>query len=324
MRINPIIPIWLMAILCVGMLLLRRRNARAYIRQIIAVVLIFIINLRVMVPSANVSTNTQTLDTYVLFVVDDTISMLARDYDGDTERLEAVKKDCSHIIEELDGAKFAVISFNNNANLVAPYTDNSEYANDVIDSLYPLEALYARGSSMNVCLDVMTDTLKRAKEKADGNVVVFFISDGEITNEENLKSFKGAAKYVDDGAVLGYGTKEGGNMYVTSYYTGQEELLEDTSSYPRKPAVSKIDEKNLKSIADDMGISYINMNDSKNADAVVKKIQSESSGESRTGKINGYVDIYYIFAALFVVVMIFDFMDFRKKAREFAQRKEQR
>ncbi len=322
MRINPIIPIWLMAILCVGMLFLKRRNMRAYIRQIIAVVLIFLINLRIMVPSANVSTNTQTLDTYVLFVVDDTISMLARDYDGDTERLTAVKNDCSHIIEQLDGAKFAVISFNNNANLVAPYTDNSEYANDVIDSLYPLDSLYARGTSMNVCLDVMTDTLKRAREKADGSVVVFFISDGEITNEDKLESFKAAAKYVDGGAVLGYGTKDGGNMYVKSYYTDQEELLEDTSGYPRKPAVSKIDEKNLKSIADDLGISYINMNDSTNVDPVIKKIQREATGDSKTGKVKGFVDIYYIFAAMLAALLVLDFVDIRRKTREFSQRKE--
>lgn len=322
MRINPIIPIWLMTILCVGMFFLKRRNMAAYIRQIIAVTLIFLINLRIMVPSANVSTNTQTLDTYVLFVVDDTISMLARDYDGDTERLTAVKRDCSHIIEQLDGAKFAVISFNNNANLVAPYTDNSKYANDVIDSLYPLDSLYARGTSMNVCLDVMTDTLKRAREKADGSVVVFFISDGEITNEDRLESFKAAAKYVDGGAVLGYGTKDGGNMYVKSYYTDQEELLEDTSAYPRKPAVSKIDENNLKSIADDLKVSYINMNDSQNIDPVLEKIQRENTGDSKTGKVNGFVDIYYIFAALFAVLLMLDFGDVRRKAREFAQRKE--
>lgn len=161
MKIDPIIPIWLMGILCVGMIFLKKRSRIAYVRQIIAIVLVFLINLRIMVPSDNVSSNTQTLDTYVLFVVDDTISMLARDYDGDTERLTAVKKDCGHIIEELDGAKFAVISFNNNANLVAPFTNNSQYAEDVIDSLYPLEQLYAEGTSMNVSIDVMTDTLKR-------------------------------------------------------------------------------------------------------------------------------------------------------------------
>ena len=322
MKIDPIIPIWLMSILCVGMICLKKRSKIAYIRQIIAIVLVFLINLRIMVPSNNVSSSSQTLDTYVLFVVDDTISMLARDYDGDTERLTAVKKDCSDIIDELDGAKFAVISFNNNANLVSPFTNNSQYAKDVIGSLYPIEEMYAEGTSMNVSIDMMTDTLKRAREKADGNVVVFFISDGEITNEEKLKSFKSAAKYVDGGAVLGYGTSEGGNMYVKSYYTDREELLEDTSSYPRKPAVSVIDEKNLKSIASDIGVKYINMNDSTNIDSTISKIKKESVSESKDGKVTGYVDIYYIFAAMLVVVMMWEFVDIRRKCREIDWRKE--
>lgn len=322
MKIDPIIPIWLMSILCVGMICLKKRSKIAYIRQIIAIVLVFLINLRIMVPSNNISSSSQTLDTYVLFVVDDTISMLARDYDGDTERLTAVKKDCSDIIDELDGAKFAVISFNNNANLVSPFTNNSQYAKDVIGSLYPIEEMYAEGTSMNVSIDMMTDTLKRAREKADGNVVVFFISDGEITNEEKLKSFKSAAKYVDGGAVLGYGTSEGGNMYVKSYYTDREELLEDTSSYPRKPAVSVIDEKNLKSIASDIGVKYINMNDSTNIDSTISKIKKESVSESKDGKVTGYVDIYYIFAAMLVVVMMWEFVDIRRKSREIDWRKE--
>ena len=261
MRIDPIIPIWLMLILCVGMAFLKRRKRSAYIRQIAAIILIFLINLRIMVPSSNVETSVRKLDTYVLFVVDDTISMLAQDYAGDTERLTAVKKDCEHIVDEMDGAKFAVITFNNSANLISPYSDDSNFAKSVLDSIYPLDSLYARGSSMNVCIDVMTDTLKRAKEKNDGNVVVFFISDGEITNDDRLKSFDGAKKYIDGGAVLGYGTKEGGNMYVKSYYDDRKELLEDTSDYPYKPAVSKIDEDNLKKIADDLGVDYINMND---------------------------------------------------------------
>ena len=322
MKIDPIIPIWLMSILCVGMICLKKRSKIAYIRQIIAIVLVFLINLRIMIPSNNVSSSSQTMDTYVLFVVDDTISMLARDYDGDTERLTAVKKDCSDIIDELDGAKFAVISFNNNANLVSPFTNNSQYAKDVIGSLYPIEEMYAEGTSMNVSIDMMTDTLKRAREKADGNVVVFFISDGEITNEEKLKSFKSAAKYVDGGAVLGYGTSEGGNMYVKSYYTDREELLEDTSSYPRKPAVSVIDEKNLKSIASDIGVKYINMNDSTNIDSTISKIKKESVSESKDGKVTGYADIYYIFAAMLVVVMMWEFVDIRRKSREIDWRKE--
>ena len=315
MRIDPIIPIWVMAILCIAMLLFWRNNWKAYARQIVAVILIFCVNLRIMVPSDNVTATTQELDTYVLFVVDDTLSMLARDYDGDTERLTAVKNDCEKIIDKMDGAKFAVISFNNNANLVAPYTDNSDYAKSVIESLYPLESLYAKGSSLNICKDVMTDTLKRAHEKGDGNVIVFFISDGEITSSDSrLESFDEASKYADGGAVLGYGTEKGGRMYVKSYYSDQEEVIQDTSSYPYKDAVSRIDEKNLKQIAGDIGVKYINMNDGQSQlEDVVNGAVKNSGGDSASRQVSGYVDIYYIFVAAFAGLMIYEFWSVRKK-----------
>ena len=49
-------------------------------------------------------------------------------------------------------------------------------------------------------------------------MAVFFITDGEITNNDSLESFSKASKYIDYGAVLGYGTKEGGKMYPKSDY----------------------------------------------------------------------------------------------------------
>ena len=315
--IDPIIPIWLMGILCIFLIILKRRGKAAFIRRVLAALMIFLVNLRIMVPGGQVATTTQTLDTYVLFVVDNTISMLAQDYDGGKERITAVKNDCAEIIENLDGAKFAVIGFNNSASLMSPYTNNSTYAADVINSMYPINSVYAQGSSMNVCKDVMIDTLKRAHDKADGTVVVFFVSDGEITNGDTLESFEKAAKYIDGGAVLGYGTKAGGNMYVDSYISGEKELLEDTSSYPTKPAVSCIDEKNLKSIASDLGVDYINMNDAdgeKRISSLAEKIRSGAvtgSGEGSTAK--GYIDIYYIFALVFAGLMVWEFIDIKKK-----------
>ncbi|MGN0396370.1 MAG: VWA domain-containing protein, partial [Coprococcus sp.] len=241
MIINPIIPIWLMVIICVAMLFLKRKGIVPYIRQIIIVILVFIINLRIMVPDSNAKGKTQQLDAYVLFVIDDTISMLARDYDGDTERLTAVKEDCSYIIDELYGAKFSVITYHNTANLKSPFTDNADYAKNVVNSTYPLHEFYAKGSSMNICKELMIETLKDAHDKGDGNVIVFFISDGEITNEDTLDSFEEAADYIDNGAVLGYGTEEGGEMYVQSYFDDKPEVVKDTSDYPFKNAKSKID-----------------------------------------------------------------------------------
>ncbi len=81
MIINPIIPIWLMAVICVILLFFTRKGAFNYIRQIIIIILLFAINLRIMVPNPDAQTVEKKVD--VLFVVDNTISMLAEDYGKD-------------------------------------------------------------------------------------------------------------------------------------------------------------------------------------------------------------------------------------------------
>lgn len=313
MIINPIIPIWLMAVICVILLVLKRKGTIPYIRQIFIVVLIFIINLRVMVPDESVGSKAIELDAYVLFVVDDTISMLAQDYNGNTERLTAVKEDVSYIIDELYGARFSVIAFNNEAKLMSPFTNDDDFAKSVINSIYPLDELYAKGSSMNVSKELLINTAKGAYEKGDGSVIVFFISDGEINNEDKLSSFEEASSYIDNGAVLGYGTDEGGKMYIKSYYSDEITAVKDSYA-SSKDAISKIDEENLKNIARDMGLSYLNMNDKGNIDSIIKSIKNTSNVSQRDASSAGYKETYYIFVIPLLLLLIYEFINYKRRA----------
>ena len=45
---EPIIPIWLMVIICVGLLAIKRKGVIPYVRQVLMVLLLFAINLRPM------------------------------------------------------------------------------------------------------------------------------------------------------------------------------------------------------------------------------------------------------------------------------------
>lgn len=308
MQINPVIPIWLMVILCVGMLALKRKGIVPYVRQIIIVVLLFVINLRIMLPNGKVDSMEQKLDAYVLFVVDDTISMLARDYKGETERLTGVKEDCERIIDQLSGAKFSAISFHNDVNVLSPFTNDTEFMKSIIQSINPIDKLYAKGSSLNICKDIILKKLKIAKEKSDGRVILFFISDGEITNGDKLESFKEVADYIDHGAVLGYGTKEGGVMYTKSFYDDEEEIIQDTTEYPFTDAKSKIDETNLKQMADDMDVNYINMNIDNQIDSILKEIKENAKAETESTEETGYVECYYLFVFPLVLLLIYEFV----------------
>lgn len=307
MIINPIIPLWLMTIICILLLLAKRKGIVPYIRQIIVVILLFVINLRIMVPDET-EASIQKTDANVIFVIDSTISMNARDYNGKTERLAAVKEDCSQIIDRLDGAGFAVITFNNSAKVISPFTDNTDFIKNRINTIFPLEQLYARGTSMNVCKDMLLDMTKRAKENSNSSVFVFFISDGEITNEEKLSSFEEISQYIDGGAVLGYGTKEGGKMYAIDTFSDEMTIVQDESDYPYTDAISKIDEKNLKSIAGDMGISYVNMNNPDNIDTVVSDVKNKSIITTDEESLDGYKDIYYLFVFPLLLLLSYEFI----------------
>lgn len=320
MTINPIIPIWLMAVISVGILFCKRKGVFAYIRQIIIVILLFIINLRPMLPGRAVKSGQTRTDTQVLFVIDNTISMLAEDYNGNGRRIDAMKEDCTYIVEELQGARFSIITFHNKAGILSPFTDNFEHIENSISAINPPEQLYARGSSLNQPKELMLTSLKQAKEKSAGRLIVFFISDGEITDGSKLDSYSELADYIDGGAVLGYGTDEGGIMHAYSFYDGNyDEEVTDWTSYPSKPAVSKLDEGNLNQLAQDMGISYVHMTSRDKINSVLTEIKQNQNIEiisegSETENVAGITDIYYYFAMGLLAMLILEaVLSLRKK-----------
>ena len=318
MIINPIIPVWLMGIICVFFLILKRKGIFNYIRQIIIVLLLFVINLRVMVGNGETSVVMTNVD--ILFVVDNTISMLAEDYEAYGEngrRIDAVRNDCQYIMEQFPGASYSVISFGNSVKKMLPYTIDQ---NIVVQALYSLNGqvtLYASGTSFNDVLETLPEFLDDGRENYK---IVFFISDGEITNNEELKSFSKLKKYVDSGAVLGYGTTSGGPM-LAGAYSGDEDpeyLYFYDDDYEKRRAVSKIDEDNLKSIASDFGVKYIHMTDESKIDSTISSIKNELetiSLEKELDSTEGYVDIYYYFVIPLVLLLIFDFIYYNRKGK---------
>lgn len=319
MIIKPIIPIWLMALICVFWIVLKRRSRVGYLRQIAIILLIFVINLRIMIPDSNVKKQVKNLDLYVLFVIDNTISMLAEDYDGLPTRLDAVKEDCNTVIDKLYGSKFSTITFDNKANLMSPYTNDVNLTKNVISSIYPINEFYSKGSSMNVCKDLLGASLKKANEKEDGKIVVFIISDGEITNNNNnLESFADFAEYIDYGAVLGYGTTEGGEMHYKNSWDDEAQVIYDnTNGYQSRHAKSKIDESNLKQIANDLGIEYVHMQKNGDLDGLLDRIIADSISSGRDEDGIGNKDINFIFVIPLTLLLVFELFTNKKENIRF-------
>lgn len=311
MIINPIIPIPVMAIICIALLFFKRKGVLPYIMQIAIIALLFVINLRFMVYDHDVPTSVYPVD--VLFVVDNTISMLAEDYNGDERRIDAVKDDVQYIMEEFSGARFSVLSFGNEARRMVPYTEDTNIIMQAMKSLNGQSTYYAKGTSFE---DVVAKMKRALDTENHHRQVVFFISDGEITGKGKRPSFKELEKYIDDGLVLGYGTDNGGYMRAQKYAGDEEELQYVTTwdkNYNQVKAVSYIDEGNLKDMADDMGIGYVHMKKQNSADNELEKIKAKSGEPVESDTTDGYKDIYYWFVLPLIILLIIDFFYCKKK-----------
>ena len=314
MIINPMIPVWMMGIICILLLFFKRKGTISYIRQIFILILLFVINLRIMVPGKDVTNLSNNVD--VLFVIDNTISMLAEDYDGDGRRMDAVKEDCKYIMEQFPGASFSVVTFGNSVKRMVPYTVDSNMALQAIEVLNGQTEYYANGTSLN---DIMSELDEILENERDTYKIIFFISDGEVINSKELKSYDELEQYVDAGAVLGYGTKKGGAMKVLKFVGDEDKpeyLYYYDDDFNEVKAISKIDEDNLKQIASDLGIHYVHMKKQSEIHEEIEKLQKEI-GEHGTYDENdskkGYKETYYFFMIPLLLLLIFDYVYYKRK-----------
>lgn len=314
MIINPIIPIWVMAIICILFLVLKRKGKVNYIRQILIIILLFVINLRIMVRDGDVPTVMPKVD--VVFVVDNTLSMLAEDYGDHGRRIDAVKADCQYITEQFPGASFSVVTFDNTIQRMIPYTVDANMVVETIGLLHGPSRYHAQGTSLNEAMGSMEKILD---DDTENYKILFFISDGEIVNSEDLKSYSGLEKYVDDGAVLGYGTEKGAPMMPVDYMEDEADatyLYYYDDDFDQKLALSKIDEKNLKSIASDFGIDYIHMTKQSEIHSTIQDLQGKVNNLEVTQDMDskeGYADIYYWFVIPLLILFVWDFIYNKRK-----------
>ena len=307
--LNPLMPVTVIAplfgvvfILLVVMMIVRGQSKKHVVftglRVFLLLALAFIINLRPMHAGDEAGIETRNLD--VLFVVDTTISMWAQDYNGTAERMDGVMQDCQYIMESLAGANFGLIRFDNRGQILAPFTQDVRNVSDALDTIRSPDRDYAKGSDLSVVYKQMEELLISSNAKEDRQTIVFFISDGEMTNDAELISFSPLAHLVDGGAVLGYGTEAGGRMQEGAY-----------NSYVYDPqtgqaAVSKIDEANLQKIAADLGVDYLYMDRPQKVDATVAYVRLMAKATVSEAKIVTFDDTYFYYAIPLLALLLLE------------------
>lgn len=257
----------------------------------------FLLNLRIQRPVPDRDAEFRNID--VLFVLDDTLSMYAKDgRDGKTRMADAVS-DCQHIISRLGGESFGLIKFDNQSLILAPFTQDADNVNDAFLAVQQPDSYYAQGTSLNVPYEDMEELLLSSSKKEDRKCFVFFLSDGEITDGTSLSSYAALARYVDGGAVLGYGTAAGGKMTDGYGYP-----IRDPETYAE--AVSRIDETSLRQLASDLGVDYIAQTQQSNVDAELRMIEASAESIRGNGRTVIYEDTYYYFAVPLFLLLVWE------------------
>jgi len=263
MRLELLMPLWAtiplfgaMLVLCTVLLVRRPRQRAAWGRRLLMVLLLLVVALRPVTPIEG--EQTQRMNANVFFVVDRTGSMNAEDYAGGQPRLEGVKADMDRIMGMTEGARYSIIAFDSAATQQLPLTTDAGAARAWIDTLTTEPTAYSTGSNVDRALTPLLVEISEAKrEDPDSSVLVYFLSDGENTDEQESESFSQAAGFVDGGAVLGYGTAEGGPMKAQ----GGEDDGEYITGPGGEQGISSIDEEQLQTIAGELGVPYLHRED---------------------------------------------------------------
>ena len=318
-NLNPLIPIpTLIVIFAVSALIMiivwiRSRESRlkstfALVRRLAIAALAFVIAIRPMREERGAEVQLSNLD--VLFVLDTTLSMWADDGPGGGTRFKAATKDIKDIMDGLSGANFGLISFQNRAVVLAPFTQDVETVTGLIDTIQKPDRYYAKGSSMDTPYYDLENMLISSDRKENRQTIIFFLSDGEVTHASDTPyDYEVLGELVDGGAVLGYGTEEGGTM--------KDEYGVIYNSQTYDTAISRIDEDNLGDIAEGLGVDYMHRTRSSLLTPLITEIKAASG--TITDTRNDYItyhDTYFKYvpymAGLLLLEMIIDIRESAK------------
>ena len=315
MILQPVLHPVLLALLCAApaVLVVRelvRRGPASPGRPIWALrlgmlVVVFAMLLRPGIPGG--TSQTLATDTDIVIVADTTASIIAEDWDSDRPRMTGVRADVQAIVDEYPGARFSLISFDAAAQQRLPLTTDATALMSSLDVMLPEITDQSRGSSISIANRMLTEVLAAAaKASPERSRMVFYLGDGEQTASQEPESFASSAKYVDGGAVLGYGTAEGGPMKRTTGRpsTGsgtQDGAGGDYIEYQGERALSVIDEDNLQRISEQLGVEYQH----RTADAAIELPDAPTSTTdyASSGEVGNVIELYWT-AALVLLAMV--------------------
>lgn len=288
MTLDPLIPFWLLATLTVVFVAFAVwrlvvtpgvRSRLAWVMRVVAVFLLAAVAAQPVIPAEPAEQGVTEGGLEVYIVVDTTSSMAAEDWQGGAPRLDGVKADIRSIARQLDGASFSLVTFDGAVVQRVPLTTDATALVSAGDVLTQEITAYSRGSSVDEAVPVLADLLdEAAAQNPRQRRVLFYLGDGEQTSGVAPGSFESLSPLLAGGAVLGYGTVEGGPMrQFDGGYTDPSvpvPYIQDYSSGSPVDAVSRIDENQLGLIATQLGVGYTHRTAAQSLDPVLSQFDA--------------------------------------------------
>lgn len=327
MTLRMMWPLWVTALVFVPLLAFtiwrvigsRGERRRDWARRAGMVAALAVIALTPAVPdsqSSEVSSNAE-----VFFVVDRTGSMAAEDYNGSETRLEGVRHDMVALTEAMPGARYTIIGFDSQATRQLPMTSDARAVRSWAQTVTQEITAYSAGSAVDRPLDALETALETAAERNPANVrLVFLLADGENTqgsaSDGTSRSYAELAPLVDGGAVLGYGTPDGGRMRS---YDGTDHTGPGTDApYIQDPAtgddaISRIDEAELRTVAADLGIDYTRRSQPDDVSPLVAGVDVQEIASDGRRDLLTYADVYWPAAVVLALLLAWEAWDLARE-----------
>ncbi|HEY0189347.1 MAG TPA: VWA domain-containing protein [Cellulomonas sp.] len=315
--IRPLLPVWLLVlltgpllVLCGRAALLARRAARRsggtdrsgdalrWRLRTVGVLALVAIGLG---PSVARTSNERIgVGVDVFLVVDRTGSMAAEDYLDGTTRLDGVRQDLPALVAAVPGARYSIISWDSEATRQLPLSADGRAVDAWAQTLRQESTATSSGSRLDRPLAALRTALTTAAEAQPGHVrLVFVLSDGEQTGEGDAASFTELAPLIDGGAVLGYGTAEGGQMMTSDgdgYILGAD----------GQPGVSHLDEAALTTLAGQLGVTYLHRAGPDDAAlaALVDGVEAQSEVRADDREVQLWSPVVWPAAVVLVLLLV--------------------
>lgn len=236
----------------------------------------------------------------IMMCVDLSKSMDA--FDIQPTRLQKIKFEMKKIVAAFNSDRIGIIIFSSEAFMQCPLTYDQNALNLFIETMNsglvpPSGTDFA--PPLRMALNKLEEDTGGPNSQAKSKVIIL-ISDGEDFGDETEDVAKEIEKNDIKLFTLGVGTEKGGNIYSgSSLKTNRQGLIVQT----------KLNSKQLKSLASQTGGQYFEINETKNDVSRLINTISKIEGELRDAR---FIDVtankYFYFLALAAIFLVIDIL----------------